>query len=176
MKKAVLPFVAIGLLFAGLGGYFANTRLANNPNPAQAAAVANLFTSSLPNTGGKPQSLAQWSGKPLIVNFWATWCAPCVREMPELSALQSEIAPNGMQLIGIGIDSADNIAQFAEKYKIGYPLYVAGIDGSELSRQFGNQGGLPFTVLIGRDGQVKKTYLGMLEFKQLRADIYALMQ
>ncbi|MGO4468101.1 TlpA family protein disulfide reductase, partial [Pseudoduganella sp. RAF53_2] len=77
-----------------------------------------------------------------------------------------------VQVIGIGIDSPTNIADFAKKFNIAYPVYVAGMSGTDLSRQFGNaQGGLPFTVLIGADGQVKKTYLGRLKFDQLKADL-----
>jgi peroxiredoxin len=78
-------------------------------------------------------------------------------------------------VIGIGIDSPSNIAQFAAKFKIAYPLYVAGMGGTDLARQFGNSaGGLPYTVLIGADGQVRKTYLGRLKFEELKRDLAAL--
>jgi peroxiredoxin len=98
-----------------------------------------------------------------------------VEEMPELSELQKSGDGKKVQIIGIGIDSPSNIAEFAKKFNIAYPVYVAGLSGTELSRQFGNtQGGLPFTVLIGADGQVKKTYLGRLKFDQLRSDLAAL--
>jgi thiol-disulfide isomerase/thioredoxin len=110
-----------------------------------------------------------------VVNFWAPWCAPCVQEMPELSQLAAESAGKNIGVIGIGIDSPTNIAQFAAKFKISYPLYVAGMSGTDLSRQFGNTaGGLPYTVLIGTDGQVRKTYLGRLRFAELKADLAAL--
>ncbi|WP_025917171.1 TlpA disulfide reductase family protein [Herminiimonas sp. CN] len=170
MKRNAALFVFTGLLFAAIGAYFGVQRLA--PDPAQAAAVNRLLAQTLPDAHGQPQALFAWRGQPMIVNFWATWCAPCVQEMPELSALQAEIAPRGIQLLGIGIDSADNIAKFADKYRIGYPLFVAGVSATELTRAFGNQaGGLPYTVLIGRDGHVKKTYLGRLKIDELRADL-----
>ena len=93
--------------------------------------------------------------------------------MPELAAMQAEVAP--VQIIGIGVDSQENIAQFAEKMHIYYPLYVAGTGATEWMRQFGNSaGGLPFTVLVGRDGNVKKVYLGRLDFTQLRQDLKSL--
>ena len=131
-----------------------------------------LFAQTLPDPGGKAQALAQWRGKAVLVNFWAPWCAPCVQEMPELSALQQEYAGKNLQILGVGIDSPANIAQFAAKFKIAYPLYVAGMDGTELARQLGNHAGaLPYTVLIGADGQIRKTYLGRLQFEQLRADL-----
>ena len=137
-----------------------------------AAPVAALFGQQLKDAKGVDQALAQWQGKGLVVNFWATWCGPCVEEMPELSALQAENKGKNLQIIGIGIDSPSNIAEFAEKHKIAYPVYVGGMSGTDLSRQLGNgHGGLPFTVLIGADGQVKKTYLGRLKFDELRADL-----
>jgi peroxiredoxin len=95
--------------------------------------------------------------------------------MPELSELAAGEAGKKLQVIGIGIDSPSNIAAFSDKYKITYPVLVAGMSGTDLSRQFGNSGGgLPYTVLIGADGQVKKTYLGRLKFDELRKDLATL--
>ena len=124
-------------------------------------------------------AIAPWKGKALLVNFLATWCGPCVQEMPELSALATEEAANGatkrFNVIGVGIDAPSAMVEFATKHNIKYPLYVGGMGGTELSREFGNpSGGLPFTVLIGADGQVKKTYLGKLKFDELKADLATL--
>lgn len=170
MKKNTLLFGAIALFFVGVGMYFGVRH--HTPAPPESPAVANLFAQQMEESGGKTQSLSTYQGKTLIVNFWATWCAPCVEEMPELTALQSEVAPKNIQILGIGIDSPSNIREFAAKYKITYPLFMAGMSGTDLSRQFGNQaGGLPFTVLIGPKGEVTKTYLGRLKMDQLRADL-----
>lgn len=170
MKKNVVLFGGVAILFAVFGIFLANQRF--SPAPAQSSAVSALLSQSMKDAGGREQSLGQWKGQALVVNFWATWCTPCVDEMPELSSLQQEIAPLKIQILGIGIDSASNIADFARKYSISYPLYVGGINGTELSRQLGNQGGgLPFTVIIGRDGQVKKTYLGRLKMDDLRKSL-----
>ena len=177
MKRNIALAVVIGLLFAGAGMYFSSQApLGKSPTAAKGAGeVPDLFRRSLPDANGTPQRLAQFKGKPVVVNFWATWCVPCVQEMPELSALQTEIAPRNIQIIGIGIDSPTNIKEFASKYKITYPLYVAGMEGTELARQFGNQaGGLPYTVLLGVDGKVRKTYLGKLKMDELRRDIAGL--
>ncbi len=168
-KKNWLIYGGIGLLFAMIGAYAATLK------PQPSAPVQALYAQSLPDASGTPQALAQWKGKAMVLNFWAPWCAPCVEEMPELSQLQKEQAGKNLQVIGIGIDSPSNIAEFAKKFNIAYPVYVAGISGTELSRQFGNKaGGLPYTVLIGADGQIKKTYLGRLKFEQLRADLAAM--
>lgn len=135
-------------------------------------AAANLYAQSLNDLSGKPQALAKWKGKPLLVNFWASWCAPCVQEMPELSELAAKDGGKSFNVIGIGIDSPTNLAQFAQKTKVSYPLYVGGMSATDLARGLGNaNGGLPYTVLIGADGQVRKTYLGRLKFEQLRADL-----
>lgn len=183
LNKNYFVYAAVAIA-CGAGGAWLNDRQEQQAlaqaGAAKAAAsaaalpapVAALFQQQLKDAKGAEQSLAQWRGQGLLVNFWATWCAPCVEEMPELSALQAEQQGKKLQIIGIGIDSPANIAEFAEKHKIAYPVYVGGMSGTELSRQLGNaHGGLPFTVLIGADGQVKKTYLGRLKFEQLRADL-----
>lgn len=173
MKRNIVVFSVVAVLFAAVGIYFGNQH--TTPLPAQSSAVENLLSQSMSDASGQPQQLAQWKGRALLVNFWATWCAPCVDEMPELSALQHEIQPIKVQILGIGIDSSSNIAEFAAKYKISYPLYVGGMNGTDLSRQLGNQaGGLPFTVLLGSDGKVRKTYLGRLKMDELRNDLAAL--
>lgn len=170
MNRNAIPIGIVALVFAGIGIFLGNRHV--SPAPAENSAVARLFSQTMTDTGGKPQPLSQWQGKPLVINFWATWCAPCVQEMPELSALQGEIQSKQIQILGIGIDSPSNIAEFANKYKISYPLYNGGLEASELSRQLGNQaGGLPFTIVIGRDGQVKKTFLGRLHMDELRKEI-----
>jgi thiol-disulfide isomerase/thioredoxin len=162
--------LVVGILFAGLGAYFGG---AFAP-PQRDDPVARLFASSLPDPLGRPQKLAQWKGKTVLINFWATWCAPCVDEMPELQELQNQIAPGGKQIIGIGVDTASNIAQFSTKYKISYPLYVGGMGATDLSREFGNQlSGLPFSVLISPEGRILKTYTGRLKLADLRSDLAA---
>lgn len=176
MKKNIAVAVGVGILFAGIGLYFGlQAPIGTSPASTSTSAVTSLFAQSMPAPDGSVQSLAKWKGQPVVVNFWATWCGPCVEEMPELSALQTELAPKKVQIIGIGIDSPGNIKDFAEKYKITYPLYVAGMTGTELTRQFGNAaGGLPYTVLINADGKVAKTYLGRLKMDELRRDVSAL--
>jgi thiol-disulfide isomerase/thioredoxin len=192
MKKT-LAYVMVAVGFAGLGSLVACQKQAEPAKavaeapaaapvatPAAAPAtpadpVAALLGQSLNDAAGKPQSLAQWKGKPLLVNFWAPWCGPCVKEMPELSALAGELKAKNINVVGIGIDTPTNIAEFTGKYKIAYPIYIGGMDATDLSRQLGNpNGGLPYTVLIGADGKVLKTYLGTLKFDALRRDLAAI--
>ena len=170
MKKSAALTAIVAILFTVAGVWFGNHRI--NPTAAEPAAVTNLFAQSLPTLTNTSEALGQWRGKRLLVNFWATWCTPCVQEMPELSALQTELGSNTLQIVGIGIDSPVNIKEFNQKLPVSYPLYIGGMGGSELARQFGNQaGGLPFTVLIEANGSIKKTYLGRLKLEELRHDL-----
>lgn len=170
MKRNILLSVVIAILFTALGAYFGNQR-AQAETP-QVTAVRDFFATSLPDQNNQQQSLAKWKGKNLLINFWATWCTPCVQEMPELSALQAGNKVANTQIIGIGIDSAANIQEFSTKYKISYPLYVADTSGSELLRKLGDTaGGLPFSILISPNGQIKKTYLGRLKMDEVKHDL-----
>lgn len=172
MKRNIATILVLGTLATAAGIYFGMQKF--TPVMPQSAAVSELFGQKLADVHGLAQPLAQWRGKQLVVNFWATWCAPCVEEMPELTRLQTELAGKNTQIIGIGIDKAENIAQFAARLHISYPLYVAGTNGTELSRLFGNQaGGLPYTVVIDPDGRVKATFLGRLKMDELRAALAA---
>jgi thiol-disulfide isomerase/thioredoxin len=141
---------------------------------ADDAALAGLFSQSMVDVEGHAQPLAQWRGKMLLVNFWATWCPPCVQEMPELSALQKQARGAGLQVIGIGIDTPSAIAEFSQKLPVSYPLYVGGMGATDISRQLGNQSAaLPYTVLIDSAGHIVKRYRGRLQIEAVRADIQA---
>lgn len=193
-NKNKLAYLMVAVGFASLGSLVACQK---NSEPAQAAVAppppvmpapvsvatpgpagsptAALFAASMNDATGKAQTMAQWQGKPLLLNFWAPWCGPCVKEMPELSALAGELKAKNINVVGIGIDTPTNIAEFTTKYAIAYPIYVGGMNATELSREFGNKnGGLPYTVLIGADGKIAHTYLGTLKFDQLRRDLATL--
>ena len=176
LAAVAVIFIAVGVAVGNKTRPVAPAPAVTQPTAAVAASPAtNLYGQTLNDLAGKPQSLSQWKGKPLLVNFWATWCGPCVQEMPELSDLANAEAGKRFNVIGVGIDSPSAMSEFAAKHHIKYPLYVGGMGGTELSRAFGNtNGGLPFTVLIGADGQVRKTYLGKLKFDELKADLAAL--
>ncbi|KAG0164146.1 hypothetical protein DFQ30_010445 [Apophysomyces sp. BC1015] len=139
------------------------------------AAVRALYTSSLLAPSGDPQSLTPYRGKVTVVNFWASWCAPCVKEMPALSELQRRYADKGVRFVGIGVDSAKNVSQFLSKVTIDYPVYIAGFGGTELARQLGNHaGGLPFTVVIDKAGHVRYSRLGEIDPVKLGSELDAL--
>lgn len=113
-------------------------------------------------------AMASLRGRPLVVNFWATWCPPCIREMPALDRFHRDFNSKGWQVIGIAADSADKVRDFLAKTPIGFPIAVAGFGGVELSRHLGNlSGGLPFTVLFDGRGSVMRRHMGETRYEQL---------
>ncbi|WP_028220149.1 TlpA family protein disulfide reductase [Paraburkholderia oxyphila] len=174
--KRILAGVAVAAVAAGggiLAGHYANS---GNTSVADAASVAarpdavgQLWSAPVTNPDGKAQSLSIYKGHPIVVNFWASWCGPCVEEMPELSALQREYAKKGIQFVGLGVDSAANIKTFLQKVPVDYPIYIAGFGGADVARAFGNAaGGLPYTVVIDANGTVRATKLGQIKMDELR--------
>ena len=168
-RWTVLCSVA-GLVALAAGIYFG--RDSNEPSTRDIVGsdAAPLVGVSLPDTKGREQPLAQWKGKVLVVNFWATWCVPCREEMPEFVKAQRELGSRGVQFVGIAIDQPDKIDAFAAELQLNYPALVGGYGAIELSKAMGNRlGALPFTVIVNRSGKVAHTQLGPLKEAQLRS-------
>ncbi len=166
-RRASLIMLATGAVAAGVG--VAINWWRTEPSRPAVVSTAALFAATFPDPDGRSQPLAQWRGRPLVVNFWATWCPPCVEEMPALQQVRNEYLGRGVEVIGIGIDSAGKIAEFRDKYRISLPLLAAGAGGSQLNRALGNDSGaLPYTVLVGSDGRVRERHLGQIKPEQLR--------
>ena len=160
--------IAIGLLALLIGLALAIRHYAP-PARAPIAATA-LFAHTFNDANGQPQAMNQWHGAWLVVNFWATWCAPCVEEMPDLQQVQAEYANRGVTVVGLAIDSAGAVKRFRDELKLELPLLVAGASGSELVRQLGNpSGALPYTVLIDQRGHIVQSKLGQIRAAELRA-------
>lgn len=130
-----------------------------------------FFATTLAGLDGKPQALAQWQGKPLVVNFWARWCGPCRTEIPELIKLRQHYRAKGLEVIGIGIeDQAESVRDFAKAYDMDYPLLLGKDKGLELMRGLGNSKmGLPFTVAIDRAGKIVVIKTGGIKGDELVA-------
>jgi thiol-disulfide isomerase/thioredoxin len=123
---------------------------------------------SLPDLKGQTQSLRQWQGQKLLVNFWATWCAPCRKEMPDLVRWQSELKKKGLQVIGIAVDDADSVRAYLKESPVNYPILLAPEVGSTLSAELGNgMGVLPFSAFVGRDGIIEFTHTGLITKKMV---------
>ena len=123
--------------------------------------TAQLLALTLPDTHGVMQPLRQWQGKLLVVNFWATWCAPCREEMPAFSQLQKKYAAKGVQFVGIALDSVDKVKDYSLQRPAAYPLLAANYTPMPIMTGLGNLSvGLPFTVIIDRDGKLVQSWVG----------------
>jgi len=146
---------------------------------AQEPQTAGLFFSvSLPDQSGRNVALADYRGKPLIVNFWARWCVPCREEIPELRAVAQANRAKGLTVLGIGLeDNVPNVQDFIKAYEMDYPLLFAQSQGIELMKTLGNsKAGLPFTVFIDRKGMIIGHKLGRISRSQLDTAAAALLQ
>jgi len=145
---------------------------------ARAQDSAALFAASLPDLNNKTVALADFRGKPLIVNFWARWCVPCREEIPELRAVAQANRTKGLTVLGIGLeDNVPNVQDFIKAYEMDYPLLFAQAQGIELMKALGNsKAGLPFTVFIDRKGMIVGHKLGRISRSQLDAAATALLQ
>lgn len=160
--------VAIGLLALAVGATLALRHFAPSASPPADASA--LFAHTFKDTQDQPQAMAQWQGNTLVVNFWATWCAPCIEEMPDLQKVQTEYVNRGVQVVGLAIDNEVAVKRFGDEFKLQFPLLLAGAAGSELIRQLGNpSGALPYTLLIDQRGLIVHSKLGRLRASELRA-------
>lgn len=183
----VILVISLLALAAGLGAGLGASWWNRPDAPTAEPAVQTLWSQQWPGPDGQPRPLATLRGQITVVNFWATWCAPCVEEMPALSALHQEfnspIGPENpkspkasgstsprIEFVGVAIDRADQVADFARRSPVSYPLVVAGAAGSELGRALGNEAGaLPFTVVIDSNGRVVERTLGIVDLGKLRS-------
>lgn len=144
------------------------------PHPLQI--LSNLPKFDLLDPGGNPQSIEQWQGKIIILNFWATWCPPCREEIPGFVALQKQLGAKGVQFVGIAIDDPVEVRNFATQAHFNYPILVGDSRAIELSEQLGNHlQGLPFSVIFNRDGDVIYKTLGELSPDTIHAEIDPLL-
>lgn len=144
----IIFFVAI---FAMGGGFFVN-QLSNAENKKPNTPVIEF---SLPDIKAQLRNINEWQGKIIIINFWATWCPPCLKEIPEFIKLQNEFKTKNVQFIGIALDDQQTAKEYLESIKINYPILIGDNEGIALSHQLGNViGAVPFTVFVNPQGQI----------------------
>ena len=140
-----------------------NSPLKNLNTDYGALSTQALFASKLINENGVSQNLSQYKGKIIVLNFWATWCAPCREEMPELSELNTEYKNKNVLVLGVAVDELNLVKEFSKESPVSYPLFAAENEGMELGSGLGNDKGvLPYTVIINADGSVVDTYFGRI--------------
>jgi thiol-disulfide isomerase/thioredoxin len=155
--------IAVVAVVAAAAGYAYNAwRTA--PHQENASAVAAFESSTLADLDGKLQPLSQWRGKVVLVNFWATWCAPCREEIPLLIDLQKKYEARGLQLVGIAVDQPEKVRPYAAEMGMNFPVLMGGIDAMDLSRTLGNRAGvLPFTIVLNREGHIALRHVGVVK-------------
>ena len=166
MKRRMLLAAGVGAAAAALGAGVAWWRL----RPGDAPLPPGFWESRFERPEGGEFVLADFRGKPLALNFWATWCPPCVTELPLLDNFHREQGAAGWTVLALAVDSPTPVREFLRKRPLAMPVGLAGLDGVEFGRSLGNaQGGLPFTVVLDRRGEVRRRHLGALK----EADIAA---
>jgi len=152
-------------LAAGAGWAWRNQRTGV---PSGTPATDALWATTLQSVDGRDMPLAAYRGKKLVLNFWATWCPPCIKEMPEFDRFYRTHAASGWTVLGLAVDSNSAVTEYLKRTPVSYPIAMAGLAGPELCRAFGNaQAALPFTVLINARGEVMKTHLGETRYEEV---------
>lgn len=170
LRIGLIAIAAVASLFAG---YFASLWLRNAQLTDNGVALVDF---ALPDVDGKERWLSEWQGRVIVLNFWATWCAPCKEEMPLLMATHKRYQEQGLSVIGVAIDTRNAVAAYARELAINYPLLIGDEAGLDIMSRYGNsRGALPYTVVIGRDGAVVAKKLGAYKGNELENQLAALV-
>jgi peroxiredoxin len=178
-RGQALILAAVALL--GMAGGFLTFRHLDSGSAPASAPVADIVGAVRPDytlgaSDGRLVSPSEFDGSVVLVNFWATWCKPCIKEMPMLSDIQETMGQQGLQVVGIALDDVQRARDFAAEIGVEYPILVGSTDVMVVARNYGNLSGmLPYSVLIGRDGVVRWTHLGELVESELKSNIQALL-
>jgi thiol-disulfide isomerase/thioredoxin len=161
MNRRLLLGAGVGAVAVAAGAGYA-LRRSQGPDPA-------FWQLSFDEPGGGKLTMASLRGRPFLLNFWATWCAPCIKEMPLLDQFHRSQGANGWQVVGIAVDGPTPVREYLAKVPVGFPIGLAGMEGAELSRTLGNlNGSLPFTVVFGADGVPMAQKLGAVTPSELQ--------
>lgn len=139
-----------------------------SPEPVASTELDTLWQQAFKTPAGGDLQMASLRGKPLVINFWATWCPPCVEELPMLSQFHTAHQPQGWQVLGLAVDQVSAVNNFLAKAPVSFPVAIAGLGGVELSKTLGNAvGALPYTVVLAADGKVLQRKMGRLSPEDL---------
>lgn len=174
-----LVLAGITTLAAGYGVHLwldSQTSEESSPRQVQYKPLGQLPLFSLPDLEGRTRFSNEWLGKVLVINFWATWCPPCRREMPEFIELQKSQGSSGLQFVGIAIDSPDPVKEFAKSIGVNYPILIGDTDAISLSESLGNRfSSLPFTIVFNRAGKPVYSRVGEIDRRTLEEQVTPLL-
>ncbi|PHS72367.1 MAG: redoxin [Cycloclasticus sp.] len=174
MSKYTYLFIGLVLVVAAISASFFDTKQTTSTHAQtikQAlGAVSPRPEFSLPDLHGQQRNIKEWDGKYIVLNFWATWCTPCRKEIPEFIELQNQYRSSNLQFIGVAIDDKVSVDQFAMEMGMNYPNLIADIHGIELAKQYGNLlGALPYSVIIDPQGNIIDRQIGLLSGAKILA-------
>lgn len=171
--KLLYGLLALAALVAGVA---AQRWFALSGAPAMPAATAPVPEPPLRDLDGKPHSLAEWRGRVVVLNFWATWCPPCREEMPEFARLQQEFGAQGVQFVGVAIDDPEAVAGFLKDHPVNYPIWIGDEQAPAWADRLGNRlSALPFSVVFDREGQPVHAHTGIFQREQVVEAIQPLL-
>jgi thiol-disulfide isomerase/thioredoxin len=167
-RRTVLWGVAAGL--AGAAGLGLSLRHAKDAALAVVDPVPGFWEQQWQTPHDTTLAMAGLKGRPVLINFWATWCPPCVDELPLLDSFYKEQGSHGVQVLGLAIDRKEAVVPFLKKLPLSFPVAMAGLSGADLGRALGNiTGGLPFSVLVASDGSIAQRKMGRVTESDLAA-------
>ena len=167
-RRQMLATGAVAAVAAAGGAGWAWWR--TRSGPALSNAEQSLWSQRFDQPAGGELAMGPLRGKPLVLNFWATWCAPCVKEMPMLDAFHREHQAQGWQVVGLAVDGPTPVREFLTKVPVAFPIGLAGFTGVDLAKSLGNErGGLPFSAVFDRQGVVAFRKLGTITPEDLGA-------
>jgi thiol-disulfide isomerase/thioredoxin len=166
MNRRQWAFAGVGIAAAAAGAGWNSLGAGKPASPA--SALPDFWALRFARPDGSWLDIASLRGKPLLVNFWATWCTPCVKEMPLLDAFHAQHRTAGWQVLGLAVDSAESVNQFLSRIPVQFQIGLAGVQGIALARSLGNEeGGLPFSLAFDKQGSIMGRKLGALTESEL---------
>jgi len=170
-RSVQISLLVVVMLTAAIAGY-----LLSVPSRLGEVDASRVLEATLPDLSGTPRKIGNWKGKVLVINFWATWCPPCLEEIPHFVRLQRQLGEQGLQFVGIAIDEYDKVEAYARRNAINYPIMIGQLDAIELSKTAGNKaGGLPYTLVLDRSGRVISQHYGGLTEQTLKPIVAKLL-
>lgn len=177
MKNLVISIsvlVAIGVLWLLFGQE--SKQASNDSVVISKSHSLKRHNFTLPDLSGRQQNFSQWNNKVVLLNFWATWCPPCRREMPDFNDVYNKYKDSDFVVVGVGIDDQQKIAEFVKKMAVDYPILVGGQSAMQVSYQYGNhQGALPYSIIIDKQGIIRYRAGGLISRKKLLNQISPLL-